>query len=92
MNYLKVDWHQDNPEFPVTMYSELDTERWEVRQVWVYRSGAMEAAGPTIRPGYLSERSTPPIEEIAAQSGLVPQEISQEEFERIWTAAVRAAR
>ena len=63
MRYLKVDWLHDHPDEPVTFYSELDDERWEARQVWAYRSGAMRAAGHSIRPDYLSEVAHPPVEE-----------------------------
>lgn len=91
MQYIKVQWLHDDPDFPVLLYSELDEDRWEIRKVDIYPDGRMEYAdkdggiGSTM---LCDEMPIPPLEEIASDPVFVPEEIPQEEFERIWTKAL----
>jgi len=41
MTYLKCSWNHSFPDAPITLYSELDDQRWELRKVEVFRDGTM---------------------------------------------------
>ncbi|WP_409566395.1 DUF6881 domain-containing protein [Rhizobium leguminosarum] len=36
MKYIKVKWLHSSPDTPVLLYSELDSDMWEVRKVEAY--------------------------------------------------------
>ena len=46
MQYMKCDWLIADPAEPVTIYSELDENRWETRKVHLFANGCRERAGP----------------------------------------------
>src|SRR5436305_14495714 len=87
----KVVWRHESANDPVLLYSELDSERWELRKVEVYADGRMDRADAESRTGstWLSVEPLPPIEEIRAQEPFEPETISAAEFEAIWQAATR---
>lgn len=89
MRYLRVRWHQDSPDFPVLLYSEIDDERWEVRKVDEYADGRRDLAGEGIETGQtgLGEIPTPPIDEINSDPEFSAVEIERDEFEGVWMAA-----
>ncbi|MDW4910815.1 hypothetical protein RB628_37240 [Streptomyces sp. ADMS] len=91
MKYLKVVWHHDFPGEPVTLFSEIDEERYEVRKVEVYRDGRHEFASEVTSTGatMLGEIETPSIEELAEQEEFTPTEIDHQEFETVWRRATR---
>ena len=41
MTYLKCNWNHSFPDAPITLYSELDDLRWELRKVEVFRDARM---------------------------------------------------
>jgi hypothetical protein len=41
MKYLLVQWIHSFPDEPVTLYSELDDDRWERRKIEVFRDGSV---------------------------------------------------
>jgi hypothetical protein len=86
MQYMKCDWHIADPTEPITIYSELDENRWETRKVHVFADGRRERAGPNeeTENTALSIEPIPSLDSIAADSQFHPSEITKEEFERIW--------
>ena len=94
MRYIHVKWLHSHPDEPVELYSELDDRAWEVRKVEVFRDGRRGYASSTesICSTELGLAPEPPVEEIARDPQFLPQEISREEFERIWDSARRADR
>ncbi|WP_421996326.1 DUF6881 domain-containing protein [Reyranella sp.] len=40
MKYIKVRWRHCLPNEPVTLYSEIDEDRWERRKVYVFADGS----------------------------------------------------
>lgn len=84
--YLACLWHHELADEPVELYSELDSERWELRKVEVYRGGRGGVAGPGIQTGdtRLGDAPCPPLEEIATAPEFEPRAITKEEFEAVW--------
>ena len=86
MRYLQVRWSHALPNEPVEIYGELDDTGWEIRKVEIFADGAIgfascsEESHSTI----LGEKPWPPLEEIADDPQFKPEQISKEEFERIW--------
>ena len=93
MTYLRVEWNHKFEDEPIELLSELDSERYEVRKVERFRSGAKAFAGPDGASGttMLSEKPIPSIEQIAADPQFRAVAISRETFERIWQAATISA-
>lgn len=85
-------WKHESPDAPVTLYSELDEERWEVRKVEVFIDGRMGfAEGRRESVGTaLGDTPVPSLEEIAAIGEFEPATITRAEFERVWDSAVDA--
>lgn len=91
--FLKVTWDHGHPEEPVWLYSELDEERYEIRKVEVYRDGRQGFAerGRSVGGSVLGEIPVPTVREFANEpEDLQASEISKEEFESRWLAAVSA--
>ncbi|QJP13734.1 hypothetical protein G3545_08725 [Starkeya sp. ORNL1] len=89
MNYIKVKWIHDSPEYPILLFSELDAERWEVRKVEMYADGRMDFADGKEQSGNtdLGLVPVPPFEEIASNPIFEPVMMPAEEFEVIWKIA-----
>ena len=39
MLYYKTIWNHTNDDFPITMYSEIDAERFETKRLDIYHDG-----------------------------------------------------
>jgi hypothetical protein len=89
MRYVKVRWIHASPDYPETLYSELDQDMWEIRKVEVYADGRMDFADNDRRSGNtkLGIVPHPSLEEIATDPQFKPMLISAEEFESIWNHA-----
>jgi hypothetical protein len=88
--YLKVEWIHDFIDEPILIYMELDYERNEIRKVEIYSNNKIgyadlnhEYAGTR-----LSLEPIPTIDEIVEDEQFKPVEISNEEFEKVWSEAV----
>ncbi|WP_328515591.1 DUF6881 domain-containing protein [Ralstonia pseudosolanacearum] len=90
MIYIRVNWIHKLPAEPVCIYSEMNSDRWETRKVEVYADGRIGFADGTTSAceSMLSTEPLPTLREIAADPQFIPVEISQEEFEKIWSAAL----
>jgi hypothetical protein len=88
MNYIRVQWLHETPEAPVLAVSELDDHRWERRKVEVFADGSKGYAMKGEERGgtRLGLVPLPPFDEIAADPQFLPEEITEEEFEAIWSA------
>ncbi len=88
MKYIKVQWIHTYPDEPEWLYSELDGDLWEIRKVEVFPDGSKGFADSSTTAGStkLSIEPLPPIEEIASDPQFVPTEITNQEFEAIWTS------
>jgi len=89
MLYLCVQWHHNLKSEPISLYCELDDDRWEQRKVEVYADGAHDWADQSASAGrtMLGDQPTPSLEEIAESGEFTPREISQDDFEQVWRKA-----
>jgi hypothetical protein len=89
MWYLKVDWHHEFPDEPVTLYSEVGDDGYETRKVNVFPDGHLEWADSAHESAHtgLGEIAVPPIEEIDEQDEFTATEISRDAFEAVWAQA-----
>lgn len=93
MTYIRVKWFHPMAEEPVFLYSDIDTQRWEVRKVDVFSNGTMGYADrfhntPGTRT-MLSDEPVAELAEIAQDPQFEPTEITKEEFEEVWNKATR---
>ena len=77
------------PQEPVELYSEIDSEGWELRKVEVFKDGSMSFASAERATGSsgLSETSIPSIDDIALDPQFRAVEIPADTFEAIWLKA-----
>ncbi|KVV48313.1 hypothetical protein WT27_04255 [Burkholderia territorii] len=90
MMYIRVKWVHTIPSEPIWLYSELDSDRWEIRKVEVYADGNMGFADQfkSIGGTSLSIEPLPSISEIMLDPQFDPVEITKQEFEKVWDAAI----
>ncbi|MET2523852.1 DUF6881 domain-containing protein [Ralstonia pseudosolanacearum] len=90
MIYVCVRWIHAIPSEPVFIYSEIDPDNFELRKVEVYADGRMGFSDGTNFAGesMLSTEPLPSLQEISTDPQFVPGEITQEEFEMMWSAAL----
>ncbi len=86
MKYLCVKWIHNFPNESIIIYSELDGNYFETRKVEVYSNGTKGFSSKTEEFGgtYLSTEPIPPINQIVMDPEFIPEEITKEEFEKIW--------
>ncbi len=89
MNYSMIHWLHDFPDEPVTLYHELDTERWEVRKVEKYRDGTLRWTDAEHEDDFiaLGQMPHPSAEEIMEDPQFVVEDLTADEFEHIWAEA-----
>ena len=89
MRYIAVQWHQNCPDDPVEMLSEIDDAGWEQRKVEVFADGSRDYADKSEQTGSteLGLSPIPSIADISADPQFTPREISREEFETSWKRA-----
>lgn len=87
MRYQRVEWHHENPEEPVVLYSEIDADGWETRKVDEYADGRRDFADAVIEMGstWLADQPTEEgVAEIDALDEFSAIEISRGAFEEVW--------
>jgi hypothetical protein len=92
--YIVVEWvHDYGDEYPIKMYSELNSERYETRKIEFFSNGKVGYAYDDIEKGGtgLGLMPVPELEEIKNDSyeKFIPKEITKKEFEEIWYKYVR---
>ncbi|MDR3577980.1 MAG: hypothetical protein P4L50_29295 [Anaerolineaceae bacterium] len=87
MIYIFVKWIHNFIDEPVFLYSELDEARFEIRKVEIFQDGKKSYASKSeeTETTWLGIEPVPNISEIAKDPEFEPEEISQEEFERVWS-------
>ena len=84
---MQVRWIHDFPDDPVLIYTEIDSDLWEYRKVEIFLDGhkgfadKKEEAGGSI----LGLEPWPSLSKLASEPEFKIQEISQQEFEDIWS-------
>jgi hypothetical protein len=91
-SYIRVEWTHESPDDPITLYSELDEERWEVRKVEVFRDGRVTHAWSKGSTGttQLGDQPTPAVAEIEANPEFSVREIGRADFESVWNEALES--
>ncbi len=89
VDYWKVHWLHDFDVEPVTLFSEIGEDGYEVRKIQRYRDGRLLKADSSHETGEigLSEIPVGPIEAVAAQPEFSAFVISRDEFEDVWNRA-----
>lgn len=93
MKHIHVHWIHEDLEDPIDLYSELDTERYEMRKIEVFKDGRMgfaDSVQSSIGTS-LGEMPIPELTEIASDKQFIPREISEVEFERVWQMAIKGS-
>jgi len=87
MKYIRVKWNHTNPDEPVWLFSELDATGHEVRKLECFRSGFCDFASSSTNSGTtrLNTAPLPDLSKLARDPEFEPVEITQEEFEDVWT-------
>ena len=90
-NYIRVRWLHEHLDEPVDLWSEVDSQGFEVRKVEIWKDGRVGFASREREHGgtRLGTEPTPPLAEIAADPEFEPEQISEIEFEKCWQANVR---
>ena len=88
MKYIRVKWIHNFVNEPILLYSELDNDHFETRKVELFPGGVKGYASATEESGgtSLGTEPVPSITLIAMDPEFEPEEISKDEFERIWHA------
>jgi hypothetical protein len=89
LRYLHVKWIHDFPDDPIDLYIELDDGGWEVRKVELFPDGRMgyaDASDSSLSTA-LGLKPVPDPEEIALDPQFRVEEITRQEFERLWDIA-----
>ncbi len=89
MRHVRVAWNHDEPDDPITLFSEIDADAWEIRKVEVFRDGRMgfADASESSESARLGLMPVPDLAEIARSPEFRPAEITREEFDQIWESA-----
>lgn len=101
MRYMKVDWHHNFPDEPITAYYEVDEDRYPLRQLEIFRDGrigyafyADDTLSNIIEFGgtMLGDQPIPEIDEINDNPELYAAAISKDAFESLWGQFVKYAK
>jgi hypothetical protein len=88
VKYIRVTWMHSLPNEPITLFSELDDDRYEVRKLEIFRDGSAGRASADASAGQtvLGEVPVASLDEINADPQFQAEEITQSEFEAAWSA------
>jgi hypothetical protein len=91
MKYLKIRWIHENKNDPVLLFSEIDSERYELRKVEVFADGRMGFANEKISSEgtILGEAPIPLLEDLLSDPQFSGEEIESKEFEINWGFALK---
>jgi hypothetical protein len=90
LEYIYVEWIHDLIDEPFILISELDENRYETRNIEIYKDGRVGFAYNDVEVlnAGLGIEPVPSIDEIASESEFSPKEITNEEFEKFWNDKV----
>jgi hypothetical protein len=88
VKYIRVKWIHSLPNEPISLLSELDDDRYEVRKLEIFRDGSAGRASMDACVGQtvLGELPIPSLDEINSDPQFQAEEITQSEFEEAWCA------
>lgn len=84
--YIKVDWKQNSPEYPIIIYSEIDDNSYETRKLEIFSNGDVGYADSKTdinAKTVLSDQPVPDFEEIKKSPEFELFEITKEDFEKV---------
>ena len=87
MKYVRLKWNHTNPDEPVWIFSELDSDGKEVRKIECFRNGFCDVANASVSSGTaaLMTLPLPDLKQLARRDPeFTPVEITREEFEEVW--------
>ena len=90
MTYIKVQWTHGFQDEPILLYSELDSNKNEIRKVEIYKNGKLGYAceNKSVNGTFLSKTEIPLLKDINSDAQFDACEIDKEYFESIWIKAV----
>ncbi len=91
MRYIDVKWLHHNPEYPIRLVSEIDSDGYEIRKLEFFQDGRAGFACATtsqlgVELGTVSMPSIFKINEIEEFEG---KEIFQTDFDALWAVVMR---
>lgn len=88
MAYIRVSWRHEFIEEPVDLWSELDSDRFEVRKLEIYRDGRVSYASAVEYSGdtRLGVEPIPSVQDINRDPQFVAREVNKGDFDRVWEA------
>lgn len=88
MKCIRVKWIHSLLNEPVTVFSELDDDRYEVRKLEIFRDGSIRRASADASDDrtMLGELPVPSLDEINSDPQFQAEEITQSEFDTAWCA------
>ncbi len=89
MNYIDVRWQHENELDPIRLVSELDAGNFETRKLEFFRNGSVGFASVfgASRGVELGVAPVPSLEDINRDEQFNGVEISQADFEKMWSNA-----
>jgi hypothetical protein len=88
MKYIRLKWNHENPDEPVWIFSEVDTDGREVRKIECFRNGFCDVATALGSSG-TAALMTLPLPDLTVLAKRDPEfepvEITKEEFDQVWT-------
>jgi hypothetical protein len=86
MKYIRVRWKHTNPDEPVWIFSEVESDGGESRKLECFMNGFCDFASPAESSGTtkLSTQHLPEMTELGRDAEFEPVEITKEEFEEVW--------
>ena len=89
MQYLKVSWHHNLDSEPYEIWSELDSNRYEVRKIELYEDGHVGIASTNYNTVdcRLSTEPLPLLADINSDSQFIGCVVSSSRFEDLWSHA-----
>jgi hypothetical protein len=88
MRYIRLKWNHTNPDEPVWIFSEIDSEGREVRKIECFPNGFCDVATATSSSGTaaLVTLPLPDLDALARRDPeFEPVEITKDLFEEVWT-------
>lgn len=85
-SYIRVRWLHSSPDDPVDLWSELDSEREEVRKVEIWPGGRVGYAydAEEVRGTRLGKLPVPPLNQINLDLQFKAEAIAKADFEKCW--------
>lgn len=89
-SYIRVRWLHSSPDVPIDLWSELDAEREEVREVEIWPGGRVGYACDAEEVGgtRLGEIPVPPLNQINLAPQFKAETIAKAVFEKCWIDAI----